>query len=142
MGSTDKTAQYGKPYSGTPLNLDLQGRALCPLCSNPDSNTHLMGGCEKNPVFKGLYIERHDIAVLAVAQTIAASPQGCSSIFVDAGKHANLPEFAFGKGTDFLAVIQQVAPLDLPWDTSCLSKPEIIPGILALAFDLPCALYP
>jgi hypothetical protein len=65
-----------------------------------------MGGYENNPVFKGLYIKRHDIAVFAVAQPIAASPQGCSSIFVDAVKHADLPEFAFGKGTDFLAVIQ------------------------------------
>jgi hypothetical protein len=43
------------------------------------------------------------------------------------GKHANLPEFAFGEGTDFVAVIQQVAPLDLPWDTSCLSmSPAIV----------------
>jgi hypothetical protein len=116
---TLEAAQYGKPYSGRPPNLDLQGRALCPLCSNPDSNPHLMAGCKKNPVFKGLYIKRHDIAVLAVAQTIAASPQGYASIFVDAGKHANLPEFAFGKGTDFPAVIQQVAPLDLLSDTSC-----------------------
>jgi hypothetical protein len=61
--------------------------------NNPDSNSHVMGGCEKNPVFKGLYIKRHDIAVLAVAQTITAS--GYSSIFVGAGKHANLPDFAF-----------------------------------------------
>jgi hypothetical protein len=124
--TADKAAQYGKPYSGRPPSLDLQGRAFCPLGSNPDSNTPLMGGCEKNPVFKGLYIIRHDIAVLAVAQSIAASPQECSSILLTLAKHANLPEFAFGKGTDLPAVIQQVAPLDLPWDTSCLSKPDIV----------------
>jgi hypothetical protein len=50
--TADKAAQYGKPDSGRPLNLELQGRALCPLCSNPDSNTHLMGGCEKTQYLK------------------------------------------------------------------------------------------
>jgi hypothetical protein len=71
--TADKAAQYGKPYSGSPPKLDLQGRALCPLCNNPDSNTHLMVGCEKNPEFTSLHIKRHNIAVLSVAQTIAGS---------------------------------------------------------------------
>jgi hypothetical protein len=55
-----------------------------------------------------------NVTVLAVAQTIVARAQGCSSISVNAGKHANLPDFAVCKGTDLLAVSQQVAPLDLP----------------------------
>jgi hypothetical protein len=68
------------------------------------------------------------IAVHAVAKIIAASFPVCSFILVDAGKHAKLPDFAFGKDIDFLAVSQQVAPLDLslrgatlgpPWDASC-----------------------
>jgi hypothetical protein len=65
-----------------------------------------MGDCEKISVILGLYIKRHDIAVLAVAQPLQPALN-----FVDAGKHANLPDFAFGKGTTFQLSFSKLPPL-------------------------------
>jgi hypothetical protein len=69
--------------------LDWHDRALCPLRNKADSKSHMMGSCEGSPILD-----------IAVAQFIAARPQGYSAIFVYTGKLANLPEFALNIGTE------------------------------------------
>jgi hypothetical protein len=94
--TADKAVQWGTPYVGIP-SAGAHDRALCPLCHRPYSNTHMMGGCEANPFMKGLYIKRHDKAVLMLAGTIAVASMGQSTIFVDAGRHDDLPDSFMGK---------------------------------------------
>jgi hypothetical protein len=56
------------------------------------------------------------VAVLMLAETIAATSMGQSTIFVDAGRHDELPDFVFGKGRSSKQHIQKVAPACVPWD--------------------------
>ena len=35
----------------------------CPHCGQPDSGGHILGGCIK-PIFKAMYIHRHDLALI------------------------------------------------------------------------------
>jgi hypothetical protein len=95
----------------------------------------MMGGCEDNPYMKGLYIKRHDKAVLMLAETIAAISMDQSTILVDAGRHDELPDFIFGKRSSFKQYIQKVALICVPWDKctlSCSSKLIIKPIMLTL----------
>jgi hypothetical protein len=124
--TADKAAQWGTPYAGITIARGHNNRALCPLCHRPDSNTQMMGGCEDNPYMKGLYIKRHDKAVLMLAETIAAASLGQSTIFVDAGRNDELPEFIFGKGSSFKQFIQKLAPVCVPWDKYTLTALDIV----------------
>jgi hypothetical protein len=51
---------------------------------------------------------------------------GQSTIFDDAGRHDELPDFISGKGSSFKQYIQKVAPTCVSWDNCTLSAPDIV----------------
>ena len=64
----------------------------CPLCGEPDSVGHLLGGCTHRECV-AMKIERHNAAVRMVQDTITCSSRhgGCYTI-MDACPANNLPE--------------------------------------------------
>ena len=67
--------------------------APCPLCSAPDSGTHIMGGCTHR-MMKALYIKRHNLGALCVAEHLARGAYGGSYMILDATSHDAVPAFA------------------------------------------------
>jgi hypothetical protein len=62
----------------------------CPLCGQPDSTGHILGGCSRTDM-QGCYIKRHDQAVKLVCKAIAKGQySGCFTI-MDAGRAEELP---------------------------------------------------
>ena len=69
----------------------------CPLCGQPDSVGHILGGC-KHRRMKGKYISRHDKAVLKIHRALQKGPRGGHYCLVDAGTMTDvLNEAANGK---------------------------------------------
>ena len=67
--------------------------APCPLCSNPDSGTHIMGGCSHR-MMKALYIKRHNLGALCVAEHLARGAHGGCYMILDATSHDAVPAYA------------------------------------------------
>jgi hypothetical protein len=69
-------------------------------------------------------------------ETIAAATMGRSTIFVDAGRHNDLPDFIFGKGSSFKQYIQKVAPVRIPWDKCTVGAPDVdvLPNVAPCQF--------
>jgi ribonuclease HI len=61
----------------------------CPLCGQPDSVGHILGGC-RHRTMKGHYISRHDKAVRMIHKALQKSSQGGFYSIVDAGPMADL----------------------------------------------------
>ena len=57
----------------------------CPLCGEPDSIGHLLGGCSHNTMGP-LYISRHDQAVIQLYRALQKGTDGGSFTIIDAGK--------------------------------------------------------
>ena len=107
--------RFQKPYLGKTSD------GKCPLCKNPDSGTHVLGGCTHRLV-KGLYIERHNEAVAVVGKAIMEGAKGgCLAILMaDAGWH--------GKVTGLCAetrIPRQVLP-GVPEDMLRRMRPDLL----------------
>ena len=78
--------RFCKPYIGADLS-----NGACPLCSAPDSGTHVLGACN-HKLLKGLYIERHNEAVATVGKAIMEGAKGgCLAVLMaDAGRHGKV----------------------------------------------------
>ena len=80
-----------KARSGTLYNQKLAlryGRSThdhCPLCGQPDSVGHILGGCRHRKM-KGHYIKRHDKAVRMIHRTLQKGSQGGVYSIMDAGR--------------------------------------------------------
>jgi ribonuclease HI len=92
-----------KARSGTLYNQKLAHRYKraatdrCPLCGQPDSVGHILGGC-RHRTLKGHYISRHDKAVRKIFRALQKGPQGGHFCIMDAGKmQTALQEAANGK---------------------------------------------
>ena len=124
---TTKLAKMMKmTYFGKPVDTNAQGEALCPLCRQPDSGTHVMGGCTGTPEIQALYVKRHDEAVQSIRQAISTGACGQGTILMDAGKRADLPAEVSGKASD-LEQWLKIAPRS--WDGPVLprlSKPDLV----------------
>jgi ribonuclease HI/exonuclease III len=68
----------------------------CPLCGQPDSTGHLLGGCQHADV-KAMAISRHDQAVKLIQKAIRLSPLGGFYTIMDAGAAKTLPDDVEGK---------------------------------------------
>jgi hypothetical protein len=68
----------------------------CPLCGEPDSAGHLLGGCS-HPEAVAMKISRHDSSVKLVQKAIALSPLGGYYTIMDAGAEKDLPKDVHGK---------------------------------------------
>jgi ribonuclease HI len=68
----------------------------CPMCGQPDSTGHLLGGCQ-HPEARGITILRHDQAVAMIQKTISTSSMGGYFTIMDAGAASDLPEDVQGK---------------------------------------------
>ena len=71
----------------------------CPLCGNPDSTGHLLGGCS-HPDTIAMRIARHDEAVRILQSAIEKAPSRdhrTMYTIMDAGPATNLPEGVSGK---------------------------------------------
>jgi len=68
----------------------------CPMCGQPDSTGHLLGGCH-HPEARGITILRHDQAVGMIQKTISTSSLGGFYTVMDAGAASNLPDDVQGK---------------------------------------------
>ena len=107
-----------KARSGTLYNQKLAQRYKhsatnhCPLCRQPDSVGHMLGGCQHRTM-KGHYITRHDRAVRKIHKALQQGPQGGHYCVVDAGKMQDiLTKAANGKRVpEFL--LPDVDPLTL-----------------------------
>lgn len=77
------------------------GDGMCPLCrtrgAGPtlDSGPHILGGCN-HPHMKGMYINRHNAAVRAIAKCLHNGQHGGGLMTMDAGKEDILPEYCCG----------------------------------------------
>jgi ribonuclease HI len=68
----------------------------CPLCGQPDSTGHLLGGCH-HPEAQAMSIARHDQSVKLIQKAISNSTLGGYYTIMDAGKASDLPEEVHGK---------------------------------------------
>ena len=77
--------RYRRPYLQTKhTTLPFSQTDACPLCRQPDSCGHILGGCQHRAM-KGLYITRHDEAVRKTVKAIRAGSLGGSFCIMDAG---------------------------------------------------------
>jgi hypothetical protein len=85
------TAQFDRViwYLRRTPALNTQGKSLCPLCKQPDSGTHIVGGCTSPTELAGLNIKRHDAAVQTIRDCICTDPMSTAAFFMDAGRSAN-----------------------------------------------------
>ena len=81
--------RFNKPYLGR-ISV-----GTCPLCNNPDSDTHVLGACSHR-YLKGLYIERHNEAVAIVGKAIMEGAKGgcLTTLVADAGRHGRVTGLA------------------------------------------------
>jgi ribonuclease HI len=79
--------RMNQPYILCPTPSTRQGH--CPLCNQPDSIGHILGGC-LHPNMKALYIQRHDTACRLIIKAIRKGKQGGHYILADAGTAATL----------------------------------------------------
>ena len=57
---------------------------LCPLCSQPDSASHILGGCAHvHPEMKKMVIYRHDEAHSIIINTVNKGKKGSCLIIAD-----------------------------------------------------------
>ena len=89
----------------------------CPHCGQADSGGHILGGC-KLPVFKAMYIARHDQALRMILQSIVKGDHGGYYIIADIGR-ADL--------TEHMGVSAKRIPAWLLPD-SCLARANIDPA--------------
>ncbi len=68
----------------------------CPLCHQPDSVGHLLGGCTHKDA-KAMKIARHDQSVKLIQKAIALGDCGGHYMVMDAGAVGDLPEDVMGK---------------------------------------------
>jgi hypothetical protein len=61
-----------------------------------------------------------------LAETIAAASMGQSTIFVDAGRNDELPDFIFVKGSSFKQYTQKLDHVCVPWDKCTLTAADIV----------------
>jgi ribonuclease HI len=74
--------RYKRPYGAStrPPSDD-----LCPLCRKAqDGASHILAGCA-HPVFKGMYINRHNKAVQLIQKAAAKGALGALPMYMDAG---------------------------------------------------------
>ena len=78
--------RFRRPYIGAVFS-----DGACPLCTAPDSGTHVLGACT-HTLLKDLYIERHNEAVASVGKAIMKGAKGgCLAVLmVDAGRHGKV----------------------------------------------------
>jgi hypothetical protein len=108
--------------------LNAQGEALCPLCKQPDSETHVMGGCTSTPELEGLYIKRHDAAVQTIQEGICTGPMGTAAFFMGADRSAYHPDDVLGRGSTFQEWLPVIAPdpAGLSEHPRSLTRPDIV----------------
>ena len=63
----------------------------CPLCNQPDSCSHMLGGCE-HPTMVALRQSRHDTAVKLVQEAVGDGKMGGYYTIMDAGRWGDLPD--------------------------------------------------
>ncbi len=81
-----KAYLWKMPYMrGGPVATD----SLCPLCSQPDSGSHILGGCA-HPEMKKMVIYRHDEAHRININAINKGRKGSCLIIADVGTAATL----------------------------------------------------
>jgi hypothetical protein len=119
-------------YFGVTITSNAKGEALCPLCKQPDSGTHVLGGCTATPEMHALYVKRHDEAVQRIRQAISSGTCGRGTILMDAGKRSELPADVSGKATDLKEWLKVAPRAANEQDSDFLSKPD-----LAILPDIP-----
>ena len=81
-----KAYLWKMPYlQGGPVATD----NLCPLCSQPDSGNHILGGCA-HPGMKETVIHRHDEAHRIIINAINKGRKGSCLAIADVGTAATL----------------------------------------------------
>jgi ribonuclease HI len=74
--------RYKRPYGKNPRP---PSDDRCPICHKAqDGASHILAGCS-NPVFKGMYINRHNKAVQLIQKAIAKGTLGGLPVYMDAG---------------------------------------------------------
>lgn len=112
-------------YFGMTITSNAKGEALCPLCKQPDSGTHVLGGCTATPEMHALYVKRHDEAVQRIRQAISSGTCGRGTILMDAGKRSELPADVSGKATDLKEWLKVAPRAANEQDFDFLSKPDL-----------------
>ena len=81
-----KAYLWKMPYMrGGPVATD----NLCPLCNQPDSGSHILGGCA-HPEMKKMVIYRHDEAHRIIINAVNKGKKGSCLIIADVGTAATL----------------------------------------------------
>ena len=81
-----KAFLWKMPYMpGWPIATD----SMCPLCGEPDSQSHILGGCA-HPEMKKMVIHRHDEAHRIIINAINKGNLGSFAIVADVGTAASL----------------------------------------------------
>jgi hypothetical protein len=87
--------RYGQPYMR--LQKGVPGRGVsdgnCPLCGNPDSNGHILGGCRHSQM-QAMYVARHDKAVRSIHKTLLRNAGGAAYTVMDACREEELQEYS------------------------------------------------
>ena len=93
----------------------------CPLCKNPDSGTHVLGACTHR-LIEGLYIERHNKAVVTAGKAImeGAKGGGLAMLMAEAGWHGKVT------GLCVESRIPSQVLRDVPESTLCRMRPDML----------------
>ena len=104
-----------KPYLGKASD----GR--CPLCKNPDSDTHVLGACTHR-ILKGFYIERHNEAVATAGKAITEGvDNGCQAVLMaNAGWHGKVTGLSVESRTPSRVL------RDVPESMLCCMRPGML----------------
>ena len=76
-------SRYPNPKTSKPAT-----NMQCPLCTEPDSGGHMLGGC-LHPEMKKAYISRHDTALRTVLKAINVGDHGSYYMIADIGSAQN-----------------------------------------------------
>ena len=108
--------RYKRPYgtSTSPPSDD-----NCPLCRKAqDGAGHILAGCS-HPVFKGMYINRHNKAVQLIQKAVAKGALGALPMYMDAGTCEATSDIPMRPPTT-------LKPPDLPQATWDKYRPDLL----------------
>ena len=124
LWTSSRALKFGLPYlPGVATPFPTHGGA-CPLCGQPDTSGHMLGGC-RLPHFHARYIKRHNTGVQILYDSIVAGISGGMFCVMDACPVASLPP-----GVNATRIPEWMLPL-VPPAQRALFRPDLllIPGL-------------
>ena len=108
----------------------MYGRAThsnCLLCHRPDSQIHLLSGCQHDTI-RNMFTEQHNVAARIIAKAISKGALGGNMVYTDIGSTANMTEqgLPFSHPIANRTLPQWLLPHLQPSELKTTSRPDII----------------